>query len=122
MDEVCKEIALSYGYYSIGLDETPHMDHSIYAFVIRFICYSICYNFYRYFTKSGIKNRVLKLVEMNSKKAVDITQLIQETLDAFDLDCKRMIAFTADNTMANFGGLNRNGNNNVYAILKQGII
>lgn len=111
-------------YYSIGLDETPHSSKNIFALTIRYF-YLYFYtqlNTYllRYLSKDGIKNRVLQFVDMTSKKAVDQVDLIKKGLESFGLNKMRMIAFTADNTNTNFGGVNRGGENNIFWYLKKG--
>lgn len=64
---------------------------------------------------------MLQILQMTSKKAVDMARLVKEELDKAELDPSKLISFTADNTNSNFGGMNRGGNNNVYAILKGGL-
>jgi hypothetical protein len=51
-----------------------------------------------------------------------MVDLIRKELDEAGLDSSKMISFVADNTNANFGGANRGGENNVFAILKLGIL
>uniref|UniRef100_A0A915DCA3 HAT C-terminal dimerisation domain-containing protein n=1 Tax=Ditylenchus dipsaci TaxID=166011 RepID=A0A915DCA3_9BILA len=77
-----------------------------YALVIRYFC-------------GGIKTRILRLLEQASEKSIDMTELISEALKINGLDLKKMVALTADNTNANFGGINRGGSNNLFYLLKQ---
>jgi hypothetical protein len=56
---------------------------------------------------------------MSSETAVDMANLIVKFLRENNLAPSKMICFTADNTDANFGGAERRGNNNVFAILKK---
>lgn len=65
-------------------------------------------------------NRVLDVAEMPSEKATDMAQLLRSKLRENGLNIGNMMAFTADNTNANFGGERRGGQNNVYYILKLG--
>ncbi len=75
---------------------------------------------FRYFTITGIKNRILSVLDMPSETAVDMVNLIVNCLRENGLDQSKIISVTANNTNTNFGGRKRNGDNNVYAILTQG--
>ncbi|KAH7716002.1 hypothetical protein AAVH_16619 [Aphelenchoides avenae] len=87
------------------MDGSTHKKARLYAITVR------------YFNENGVNCRLLDLAEMVSEKAVDMVGLLRDTLKACGLDEQKMIGFTADNTNSNFGGENRAGQNNVYAIM-----
>lgn len=90
------------------MDGSTHKKVRLYAITVR------------YFNENGINCRLLELAEMVSEKAVDMVRLLRGTLEASGLDELKMIGFTADNTNSNFGGENRAGQNNMFAILTRG--
>lgn len=57
---------------------------------------------------------------MSSEKAVDMKKMITNVLERNGIDKDKVISFCADNTMSNFGGHARGGNNNVFALWKIG--
>jgi hypothetical protein len=56
---------------------------------------------------------------MASEKAIDMHKLVKETLKNNGLELNKIISFTADNTMSNFGGASRGGQNNVSFMEKR---
>ena len=59
---------------------------------------------------------------MSSEKATDMYELIRKNLTESGLEIRKIASITMDNTNANFGGINRNGRNNIFHFLKQGFI
>lgn len=66
--------------------------------------------------------RVLDVISEPSEKAMDMAEILKKCLIENNLELKKMGAITADNTNANFGGLLRRGQNNLYSILKEGFV
>jgi hypothetical protein len=60
-------------------------------------------------------------VDEPSEKAVDMANFLKQILIENGLELTKMAALTADNTNANFGGIQRRGQNNLFFLLKQGI-
>lgn len=57
---------------------------------------------------------------MASEKESDMYELIMKKLKESGLEIRKIAAITMGNTNANFGGINRNGRNNIFQFLKQG--
>lgn len=70
----------------------------------------------RYFLPDvGVKNKFLEFHELPGETALQITQYTSSLLYERKIEGK-IIAFSADNTNSNFGGVARNGKNNVFYI------
>jgi hypothetical protein len=67
--------------------------------------------------QEGVKTFCLSLHLITDETALTITEKILETAREWDIT-KKIIGFAADNCVTNFGGLNRGGSNNVFALLK----
>lgn len=61
----------------------------------------------------GIQVRLLTFNELKDETSESITALVHETLKNYSLD-KMCRSYSGDNTNSNFGGLHRNGENNVF--------
>jgi len=63
--------------------------------------------------------KLLDVLELTGENSVIVTAAITDTLgpDNFSV-LQKVVAFSADNTNANFDGAERRGTNNVYAKLK----
>lgn len=73
----------------------------------------------RYFDKcAGIKVKVLEFCNVCNETAETLSGYISTILNKYKLSDK-VIAFSADNTNTNFGGIGRKGKNNVYQKLKE---
>lgn len=68
--------------------------------------------------EKGIVIYNLNVEQINNERAVTICELLLKTAADWGIT-EKIIAFGADNCNTNFGGVERNGNNNVFAHLKR---
>jgi len=63
----------------------------------------------RYFIPNeGVKTKILEFDELSGETSLLLTDYISKVLSQWDV-LKKVIAFSADNTNTNFGGVNRRG-------------
>uniref|UniRef100_A0A2S2N9H4 HAT C-terminal dimerisation domain-containing protein n=1 Tax=Schizaphis graminum TaxID=13262 RepID=A0A2S2N9H4_SCHGA len=75
----------------------------------------------RYFIPNeGVKTKILEFDELSGETSLLLTDYISKVLSHWGV-LKKVIAFSADNTNSNFGGVNRRGKNNVFYKLKESI-
>jgi hypothetical protein len=107
-DEVINELN-DIPFISVATDASNHKSIKLFPLLVQ------------YFTAhDGITTKLLKVETLSNERAETISNYILERLNDFGLKPK-IIAFSGDNCNTNFGGLNRNGNNNVFALLKQNL-
>jgi hypothetical protein len=94
-------------YISVATDGSNHGSTKLFPVLIQ---YFDC--------KKGVTTKMIKLGDLKNETAVTIATYLEETLRNFNL-FEKCVAFSADNCNTNFGGINRKGNNNIYALLKQ---
>jgi hypothetical protein len=63
---------------------------------------------------------VLKIVKMAGEKSAEMEKMLKDVLTDNNLDLKKMISITMDNTNANFGGQFRGGQENLFYRLRKG--
>ena len=68
----------------------------------------------------SIETKLLDFVELKGEKAVELAAEIMVVIEIFSLENK-VVAFSADNTNTNFGGLNRVGRVNVHIKVKNAV-
>jgi hypothetical protein len=72
----------------------------------------------RYFIPNeGVKTKILEFDELSGETSLLLTDYISKVLSHWGV-LKKVIAFSADNTNTNFGGVSRRGKNNVFYKLK----
>lgn len=67
--------------------------------------------------QGGLQHRLLDLVDLNRETGLFVAIAIDETMKRFGIR-KKVRAICADNCPTNYGSVNRQGDNNVFAILK----
>lgn len=95
-------------FISLSTDASNHGHHKLFPLVTQYFDYE----------NGGIQVKLMDLQETNNEKAETITDLIEEVLDKNNLT-EKLSTYVADNAPINFGGLNRQGSNNVLALLKE---
>lgn len=105
----CLDAISNTGFISISTDATNHGSSKIFPIIVQ------------YFEKNtGINTKMISLESLPNETAETISNNILKCLEQFQLKNK-CIAFSADNCNTNFGGIKRQGTNNVYNILKNKI-
>jgi hypothetical protein len=105
LEEIAKDLDAT-PYISLSTDASNHHATKLIPVVIQ------------YFVPSkGIQVKLLDVHEVPGETAEIVTSAIMDTVDKFSVKPK-VVAFSADNTNANFGGAHRQGRKNIYANLK----
>lgn len=95
--------------FSVGTDGSNHKAEKMFPTVLQ------------YFNKEeGIVSFVLDFASLKNETSETITNNVLENIKTRGIE-KGCIAFSADNTNTNFGGLNQGGRNNVYHHLKENL-
>lgn len=72
----------------------------------------------RYFSiKNGVSNKVIETADLRDEKATTMVAQIERACEQFNV-LEKVIGFGGDNAPANFGGLTRGGQNNVFALMR----
>jgi len=104
---VLKKDLFKYNFVSIMTDTSNHNSQKIMHILV-------CY----FLPDEGVKNNILEFNELPRETASLLTQYISSILHKWGIESK-VIAFSADNTNCNFGGVARNGKNNLFYKLKK---
>lgn len=97
-------------FISISTDSSNHGHEKLFPIVAQYFDH----------TKNGIQVKMLDFQETKVEKDDTIVTLLETVLAKHGIK-EKLTAFAADNTNSNFGGLNREGNNNIHALLKKKI-
>lgn len=97
-------------YLSICTDSSNHGNIKLFPLVLQYFDYA----------KNGINVRILDLQETTNEKAKTVADMIEKLLNDYNLG-QKLIAYSGDNTNTNFGGLERQGNQNIFSLLKNRI-
>lgn len=98
-------------FISISVDASNHGAQKLLPLVIQY------FKFHKDSDDNGINTKLINLETTKSETAEVISDYIVKTLQEFDL-ANKCIAFSGDNCNTNFGGINRQGKNNVFTLLK----
>lgn len=94
-------------FYGISTDASNHNNEKIFPVTVQ------------YFTpKSGMEIKLIKVSSLANETSDAIVELCTTTLESYELDVKKCVAFCGDNCNTNFGGRQRLGTNNVFYKLK----
>ncbi|KAF0692998.1 protein FAM200B-like, partial [Aphis craccivora] len=104
---VLKKDLFKCNFVSIMTDASNHNSQKIIPILVRY-----------FLPDKGVKNNILEFNELPGETASLLTQYISSILHEWGIESK-VIAFSADNTNCNFGGVARNGKNNVFYKLKE---
>lgn len=97
-------------YVSLSVDASNHTHTKVLHILIRY-----CKIF-----NTSIETKLLDFVELRGETAEDITSEILSVVRKYDLE-DTVVAFSADNTNTNFGGINRRGRVNVHSKFKDSL-
>lgn len=97
-------------FVSISFDSSNHKDIKLIPIIVRYFSVENC----------QINVKILEFKDFHSEKSATITEYILEVLQKNSLNNK-IISLCADNTNANFGGSQRNGQNNVFRRLENSL-
>jgi len=96
-------------FISVLTDSSNHHSQKMVAVMIRY-----------FIPNEGVKTKILEFDELSGETFLLLTDYISKVLSHWDV-LKKVIAFSADNTNINFGGVNRRGKSNVFFKLKESI-
>lgn len=101
------EVVKKSSYYGISTDASNHKATKIFPFVVQF-----------FDINQGIQTKLLKVSSLPNETSDEISRFCINTIEMFDLEKNKCVAFCGDNTNTNFGGLKRQGKCNVFTKLK----
>ena len=93
-------------FITVMVDSSNHKTTKMVPIMIRF-----------FNSKKGSLTRLLKVLSLKNETSAVLCDAIINTLNDYELTDK-LIGFAADNCNTNFGGSERNGQNNVFQLLK----
>lgn len=89
-------------FVSMGIDTSNKKSTKICPIIVRY------FNF-----DKGIVTKILDIDFIAGEKSLDLFECIKKSILKFNLK-KKIVSLSADNTNSNFGGLMRNGKNNLF--------
>lgn len=98
---------LQVSFVTISTDTSNHKNIKMFPIVVRYFS-----------PQNGISNKLIEIVDLSDEKSDTIEKQIEKGCDNFGIRDKT-ICFGADNAPANFGGLNRGGDKNVFALMRK---
>lgn len=107
-NEMLKNELSKCNFITVLTDASNHHSQKMVSLIM--ICYFIPYE--------GVKTKILEFDELLGETSLQLTEYITKILSHWDVLTK-VIAFLADNTNINFGGVTRRGTNNVFYKLKE---
>ena len=93
-------------FISVITDTSNHKSTKMVPIMIRF-----------FHSKKGVLVRLLEVLSVPNETSNVMTDAIEKTLTKYEV-IDKLIGFAADNCNTNFGGLDRNGQNNIFQQLK----
>lgn len=106
-DELRAELRMS-RFCTICFDCSTFNNQKLLAILVRYYVRGKC----------GPQIKLLDVVAIGNEKAQTITDILESVMTEYSL-WDKVVSICADNTNANFGGMNRNGTGNIFALLKQ---
>lgn len=94
-------------FYGISTDASNHKAAKIFPFVVQF-----------FDINEGIQSKLMRVCSLPNETSDEISSFCLSTMEKFDLEKNKCVAFCGDNTNTNFGGLERKGKMNVFTKLK----
>ena len=91
---------------TILTDASNHNSTKVFPFLVRY------FDLYE-----GVKVKILEVQSLDGETSDMIVEYVKSVIKSNALE-KKIAAFCADNTNTNFGGINRNGKNNVFHKMK----
>lgn len=107
--EVVIEVMHRISCFGVSVDGSNHGNQKLFPILVQYFDW-----------KTGIKTKVLELKTTPNETAKTISSYILDTLKKYNLQSK-CVAFSGDNTNANFGGISRKSGENVFTYLKSGL-
>ena len=93
-------------FVTVSTDASNHKDVKLFPVIIRY-----------FLPLSGVKIKILDMQSLPGETAETICNFLLNSLQRHGLT-EKVVGFCADNANTNFGGLQRRGRNNVFAILQ----
>lgn len=95
-------------YFGLSTDGSNHKSEKMFVLLIHY-----------FLEDKGLQLKVIKVDSLKNEKSDTVVNFICETLKEHNIALNKCIAFGADNTNCNFGGLERRGVENIYYKLKE---
>lgn len=105
LDDVKNDLA-DVSFITVTTDTSNHTNIKMFPIVVRY--FSI---------KNGVSNKVIETADLRDEKATTMVAQIERACEQFNV-LEKVIGFGGDNAPANFGGLTRGGQNNVFALMR----
>lgn len=93
-------------FITVTTDTSNHTNIKMFPIVVRY--FSI---------KNGVSNKVIETADLRDEKATTMVAQIERACEQFNV-LEKVIGFGGDNAPANFGGLTRGGQNNVFVLMR----